>query len=219
MTGNDDYVDPKVCVVEDFCPGLDPELPAQARDRAVEHAMKIPPRYRNRASVTVPAVRSWVVDRVRDACRQFTVAPSVTSGGSLLLLGNVGRGKTHQAFGAFRAFGASGARCRWAAVSAPNLYAQLRPRQGVDSEAVFQQYAGAPLLLLDDVGAEKSSMWVEEVNARIVDYRWEQELPTIFTTNCTHPQLQEHLGARVMSRLEGMTTLVQLSGPDRRQQP
>lgn len=213
-----EFVDPTVCKVEEFCPDLDSELVVQARSRGVEYVADIPKHYRTKAAATNSAVRGWVTDRVREACQKFTVAPTVMAGRSLCLLGGVGRGKTHQAFGAIRAFGVSGVRCRWVAVSAPNLYAQLRPRPGVDSETVFLKYAATPMLVLDDVGAEKTSEWVEEVNARVVDYRWEAELPTIFTSNCTPQKLNDQLGARVMSRIAGMSTVVVLDGPDRRRQ-
>lgn len=57
------------------------------------------------------------------------------------------------------------------------------------------------LLILDDVGAEKWSENREETLYNIVDERYRQLLPIIFTTNCSMDELEEQIGSRSYDRL------------------
>ncbi|MFI6883401.1 ATP-binding protein [Streptosporangium canum] len=185
---------------------------------AAEYADKhIPARYADAVADDV-AVVTWVqrlLDRaVADSAMRVTC--SVRSGPSLLILGPTGVGKTHQAFGALRLLATTGIRAKWQAVTAADLYARLRPRHGVDSETEFRLLADAPLLLIDDLGAAKTSEWVEEVNYRLVNWRYERVLPTLFTSNVPPKELSTSLGERVASRLVEMTERVVLQGADRR---
>ena len=141
---------------------------------------------------------------------------------SLLILGPTGVGKTHAAFAALRQLAAQGIAVDWQALTAPDLYARLRPRDGVDTEGEFQVIAGCGLLVLDDLGAAKASEWTEEVNYRLVNWRHDRGLPVIVTSNLPadgpagKPSLVTAAGERVMSRLSGMCQYVTLRGTDRR---
>jgi hypothetical protein len=123
---------------------------------------------------------------------------------------------TWQAYGAVRGFAALGVRTHCRVTTAADLYARLRPRHGIDSEDVFEEYAGAPFLVVDDLGAVKNSEWIEEVNYRVVNYRYERMLPTLFTSNHPPTELAGILGGRVSSRLNEMAKRVSLKGEDRR---
>lgn len=189
----------------------------EGRRRGVERCEKDIPDLFVDAVVTVPAVADWVralADATVTDMRGHVAA--VRTGPSLLLLGLIGAGKTYQAFGAIRAIGASGIRCVWLATTAAEVYASLRPRPKVDSEAEFLRYANAQLLLLDDLGAAKGSEWVEEVNYRLINHRYQHRLPTIITSNLLAGQLNERLGNRVFSRLTEMCQRVVVTGDDRR---
>jgi DNA replication protein DnaC len=108
---------------------------------------------------------------------------------------------------------------RWRATTAADLYADLRPRPGVDSERELAAFARCPLLLLDDLGAAKASEWVEEVTYRLVNRRYNHLLPTLITTNLPISDLRDHLGDRVTSRLAQMTDRVAFEPVDRRRHP
>ncbi|WP_443334612.1 ATP-binding protein [Streptomyces sp. ZAF1911] len=150
----------------------------------------------------------------------------IAHGPSLLLWGNTGTGKTHEAYGAIRALTAAGCGVDWQAITAADLYAQTRPRPGVDLEYMLRRIVRVPLLLLDDLGAAKPSEWNEEINFRLLNWRAENQLPTIITSNLApvriagmdprQPVLREKLGDRILSRLSGMCTPVEFTGPDRR---
>lgn len=90
------------------------------------------------------------------------------------------------------------------------------PRPGVDSEQEFERYSRASLLVLDDLGAAKTTEWTEEINYRLVNYRYERDLPTLITSNVPPKQLGAAMGERVASRLIEMTSRVILAEADRR---
>ncbi|MFF3257816.1 ATP-binding protein [Streptomyces sp. NPDC002932] len=176
----------------------------------------MPPRYRA-AAADHPQVLAWAREVIEAA-----VAPSpgarrqVTTGPSLLMAGVVGAGKTHQAYGAVRELVKSGVGVRWRATTAADLYAELRPRQGVDSERELAAISRCPLLILDDLGAAKASDWTEEITYRLINRRYNLMLPTLITTNLGIRDLRTYLGDRVASRLAQMTTRVEFEPVDRR---
>jgi DNA replication protein DnaC len=200
--------------------GIDPA--AGLAERAAEplsaiHAAeaRVPYRYRD-AVADHPLVAAWVREITASARRGPAGVPGIARGRSLLLAGDIGTGKTHQAYGAVRSLLAAGVRLRWRAITAADLYAALRPRPGIDTEHELLDLAHAPLLIIDDLGAAKSSAFTEEINYRLVNHRYNQALPTLLTTNLPIAELRAHLGERVTSRLTQMTDRVVLDGTDRR---
>jgi len=184
-------------------------------ERVGQASERIPAHYAA-ALATDPGIREWMGRLLRQAVADRRMACSVTTGRSLLVLGQTGTVKTHQAFGAIRGIACCGVRARWRAISAADLYARMRPRHGIDSEAEFREFADASLLVLDDLGAAKNSEWVEEVNYRLVNRRYEHSLPTLFTSNIRPGDLAAALGDRVASRLNEMSDRIVLEGADRR---
>ena len=116
-----------------------------------------------------------------------------------------------------RELAVTGVTARWAVTTAADLYAALRPRPGIDSEAEFRRYRDARLLLVDDLGAErKPTEFTEEVNFRLINHRYEHHLPTLMTSNVEPKELRARLGDRVTSRLAEMCERVAMKGNDRR---
>lgn len=72
------------------------------------------------------------------------------------------------------------------------------------------------LVVLDDIGTEKASEWVEEKLYTIIDIRYRMERATILTSNCTEKELQDSLGGKIVSRIFGMTDTIPVVGPDHR---
>ncbi|WP_353946470.1 ATP-binding protein [Streptomyces sp. HUAS MG91] len=192
-------------------PTYEPEpLPALQMGEA-----RIPARYQG-AVADHPAVAAWVRE-VAEAGRPGPQgAPGLAEGRSLLIVGTTGTGKTHQAYGAIRSLLIAGVRLRWKAITAADLYAELRPRPGHDGERELMDLARCPLLIIDDLGAAKNSEWTEEITMRLINRRYNAMLPTLITTNLGMADLRTHIGDRVASRLTEMTDRVILDGPDRR---
>ncbi|MCF6138185.1 primosomal protein DnaI [Pseudalkalibacillus berkeleyi] len=87
----------------------------------------------------------------------------------------------------------------------------------------------APVLVLDDIGAESMSSWVrDEILGSILQYRMMEKLPTCYTSNYDYDELEEHLAysqkagieqlkaKRIMERIKHFTTPVNLNGANRR---
>ena len=76
------------------------------------------------------------------------------------------------------------------------------------------------VLILDDVGTEASKPWVEEKLFQIVNYRYNQMLPTVIATNCPLDELEPRLYSRLKEDRFGV--VVDVTAPDyrlRRSQP
>lgn len=167
-----------------------------------------PPRYLT-AVTQHPTVCDWADQ----------VAADVTQASSLMLWGGTGTGKTHNAFGAVRRIALTGpGRFGFLATTFPDLYAALRPGGGNDDERerLMRRVLTVPVLLLDDLGTTKSSLWTEEITYRIVNHRYNRMLPVLITSNEPPAALPELLGDRIASRLIEMTTRVEMTGADRR---
>lgn len=87
----------------------------------------------------------------------------------------------------------------------------------------------APVLMLDDLGAETMSAWTrDEILGTIFHYRMAEQLPTFITSNFNYDELEHHLGhtqkgdlevvkaARIMERIKAITEPVQMGGKNRR---
>lgn len=197
------------------------ERPTDAATERIERAVaytdgRIPARYQQ-AKAEAPTIIRWAAE-LATASRDMP-SGRLAGGPSLLVLGPTGVGKTHQAYGAIRWLAGYGIAVKWLAAPAADLYAQLRPRHGLDSEEEFRRIADAPLLLVDDIAAAKATEWTEEVTYRLVNWRYERLLPTILTSNVPPSDLKAALGDRVASRLVEMCERVVLKGDDRRRTP
>src|SRR4029450_7520659 len=84
----------------------------------------------------------------------------------------------------------------------------------------------ADLLVLDDLGSEKTSEWVEETMNLIVNTRYNERRLTIFTSNYddtpddSDPEcLKARIGFRIHSRLHEMCDFLEYDGADFRLLP
>ena len=83
--------------------------------------------------------------------------------------------------------------------------------------ASFQNY---PLLIIDDLGVERSTEFTQEMVFQLIDERYKSELPLIVTTNKTWDEIKhpKNVGdARIFSRLREMCVPVFVGGDDRRE--
>lgn len=89
----------------------------------------------------------------------------------------------------------------------------------------------APVLMLDDIGADAMSSWIrDEVFGVILQHRMQEQLPTFFTSNFTMLELEQHLSVtqrgdeeplkakRIMERIRYLTKEISMSGTNRRNQ-
>jgi DNA replication protein DnaC len=206
----EDWIDCRKCLIRD----ADEQRAQALADAAAACDQRFPIRYRD-AVTEREDVLMWA--------KAFAADPAGAR--SLLLLGPTGTGKTHHAYGAVRAATsvalptrAGGYRPpRWVAMTYAELTATLRPRgRDYDPEAVLEKYRRTELLFIDDLGAAKATEFVEEATYRLINGRYEDMRPGIFTTNLALPELKDAIGDRIASRLAETCIRVVLEGPDRR---
>jgi DNA replication protein DnaC len=83
-------------------------------------------------------------------------------------------------------------------------------------QEIQERMCGADLLVCDDVGVSTASESVQERILAILESRYDR--PTIFTSNCSLNRLEDRLGARIVSRIHGMTTEIHVKGVDHRKE-
>lgn len=192
-------------------------------------------KWENRTDVRDARVRRAVLEARKDAESWADTFKPGCKG--LLITGTYGSGKTHLA----QAIG-------WTVVengytvlfrSAPYLLAELRasfnrPKEddGLnEGDILLGRLQRVDLLILDDLGRDKPSEWVEQTLFTLLDARWRGERTTVVTTNCaldvteeerkrnppvTEPELARQIGGAVFSRALGMTDTLPLAAPDYR---
>ncbi len=153
--------------------------------------------------------------------------PSVGRG--LFLEGQPGVGKTHLAVAVLKqVVQATGARGLF--YDTRDLLRLIRSTYNASTHTteleVLSPVMTADLLVLDDLGAEKTSEWVDETMNLIVNTRYNERRVTLFTSNYedipddTDPNaLIFRIGARMRSRLHEMCEFVELDGADYRMLP
>jgi DNA replication protein DnaC len=133
--------------------------------------------------------------RVYRGARTFADDPR----GWLVLLGGYGCGKTHLAAAIANEQLAKGRPALFVVV--PDLLDHLRatysPHSTVTYDERFKQVRDAPLLILDDLGAQSSTEWAQEKLFQIFNYRYNARLPTVITSNLE----LEDFDIRIRSRL------------------
>jgi DNA replication protein DnaC len=186
---------------------------------AADGRRRTPPEFRD-AEVTDPDISAWrdlLIGWITTDWRERGAPPQ-----SLLITGPTGVGKTRQAYAIIRSVIEAMPQYGWEAVRAGDLFGEMRPAgDGKRAAIAYERYSGAGLLLLDDIGATKSTPFTDEITDRLIDHRWAWQLPSIYVTNLLisgEPSLESELPPRVVSRLRSCTIAI-LDGDDRRQPP
>jgi len=90
-----------------------------------------------------------------------------------------------------------------------DLLEALRPGMGNPKE-ILDGCKNADVLILDDVGHEKSSQWVRERLYMIINNRWNSGKITIFTSNFPPENLKASISEAVYSRVKGDSCEIKL---------
>jgi DNA replication protein DnaC len=198
------------------------------RGEVVEKLLKdarVPTRYARCELATFEHDMNTQREAWRRATRFVEAFPVVDKG--LLLFGPHGVGKTHLAVGilkeVIRTKGARG--FFFETRELLRLVRETFNRGNQETEMdVLAPVLDADLLVLDDLGAEKTSEWVQETLGLVVNTRYNARRATIFTSNLvdspdnTDPQgFIFQLGARTRSRLVEMCDWVEIQGADVRE--
>jgi DNA replication protein DnaC len=189
---------------------------------------RIPPRY---ARCTLDNFLVYPNEKLASAlaqARKFADAfPAVQKG--LCLIGPPGIGKTHIAAAVLRRL-IEEKHVRGLFYDVRDLLRLIRstynPVVRTAEMDIIRPVMTAELLVLDDLGAEKPSEWVEETMNLIVNTRYNERRPTIFTTNYQNvpdemevDSLKARVGFRMHSRLLEMCEFLEYDGGDYREMP
>ena len=127
--------------------------------------------------------------------RAFARAPT----GWLGLFGPYGCGKTHLAAAIANELLAHQVPVQFVVV--PDLLDHLRGAFAPDSTVSYDQRFDAvkqvPVLILDDLGTESSTPWAKEKLYQLVNHRYNEQLPTVFTSNTRVEQLDPRIASRM----------------------
>lgn len=120
--------------------------------------------------------------------------------GWLLLEGTYGCGKTHLAAAIGNQRLQKGELVMF--VTVPDLLDHLRSAYAPSAEApydeTFERIRNAPMLILDDLGAESPSQWAKEKLFQLLNHRHSHRLPTIITTNVDPDTLDPRIRSRLL---------------------
>ena len=158
----------------------------------------------------------------------------------LLLMGPCGVGKTHLAVAALQEVMRRGHTCLY--YDYRELLKEIQDSYNAESEItemkVLDPVLSADLLLLDDLGASKPSLWALETLGHILNARYNHNRTTLATTNfldvdsprkpasrapaprpsAVEDSLSERIGARIRSRLYEMCRTIEIVAPDYRKE-
>lgn len=148
----------------------------------------------------------------------------------LLLIGNVGTGKTHLACAIlnsvidgmpikinteYEMYNPSKTKSPFVFVTANDMCLNLANvyNDGLD---VMDRYKKCKLLIIDDLGSEKQTERSKEQFESIINYRYGEYLPIIITTNLTLQSVKAKYGDRIADRLKEICEIAQLVGESNR---
>jgi DNA replication protein DnaC len=131
-----------------------------------------------------------------DAALRYARNPT----GWLVFMGNYGCGKTHLA-AAIAIHATRHLALKTLFTIVPDLLDHLRatyhPTSAVTYDERFEVVRTVPLLVLDDLGAESQTQWAQEKLFQIINHRYNEELPTVITSNVD----LDRMDGRIRSRL------------------
>lgn len=88
---------------------------------------------------------------------------------------------------------------------------------GLDVDMI--QFELAPVLVLDDFGAERLTEFATDQLYRLAHHRSHNGRPCIITTNLDGPEIRKRYNERIIERLFGGSQLVRVTGASRRKLP
>src|SRR3954447_26017662 len=149
--------------------------------------------------------------------------PMQRDGRGLLLMGGCGAGKTHLAVAALLEIIQCGKPGRLLFSNFQDLIQAIQASFDDDSATskaeLLRPLIETDLLVLDEIGSQKPTTFVQDILYYVINSRYNSELPTIFTTNyydrsgeAKEESLEQRIGTRLRSRLAEMCWAIEFTG-------
>lgn len=137
-------------------------------------------------------------------CREYAINFDPKLSGSLLFMGNAGLGKTHLTLSVVYELLNRGFNVIYGA--AYNLFGEMESEHfDRHTNIAYNAAVGCDLLVIDDLGSEFVSPYIQSLLYNIINTRDLANLPTIINTNLTMSEIEDKYTARISSRLQKYT--------------
>ena len=185
-------------------------------------AAGIPRRY---AHCTLDSFRTstTTLKNARVRVQEFVDLYPNNHGRGLLLVGPCGSGKTHLAVAAITELITANKPGRLLFSNFQDLIQEIQASFDTEAAAskseIMHPLLEADLLVLDELGSQKPTTFVQDILYYVINTRYNEERTTIFTTNyldhapdAKQERLEERIGVRLRSRLAEMADRVDFTG-------
>ncbi|MHB1334496.1 MAG: DnaA ATPase domain-containing protein [Candidatus Humimicrobiaceae bacterium] len=143
---------------------------------------------------------------------------NIKLGKGLFLTGTVGTGKTHLLSAIIDYIARVKKSLNFNDIiyrTTPAMLNEIRNSyENKDFEDVINKFKDCHLLIIDDLGAEKTTDWVLDIFFEIIDSRYADLRPVIIASNLTAIEIKQKLDERIMSRIYEMSMGIKLTGSD-----
>ena len=155
-------------------------------------------------------------------CIEYINTFADANGKGLYIQGGVGAGKTYEMCALAKAFVFAGYSVK--ATTTLSMLNSIHDSYDGDERNGARRFCEVDILFLDDIGKENANSWALTTLFEVVNYRYENMLPTIFTSQYSLEALERRLARNnevesakaVVSRIHEMTKVVVLKSADRR---
>lgn len=131
-------------------------------------------------------------------------------GTMLLMLGNIGTGKTHLAIAIAQVAMARGHSCMYE--TAFELVSRMRDCMRRDATTgtaeMLRIYGNVDLLIIDEFGIQAATDDVKAHLTNVIDQRYRNARPTIMITNLSKTELADYVGERVADRMRERASVI-----------